>query len=486
MKSVQYLVGTILFGFVFCFFVDAQEKPHKGAAWNLSHGPLRVSGDARSLVHEEGTPFLWIGDTAWEMFHRLTREEAEFFLEKRRSQGFTVIQAVALAEFDGLTLPTPAGHLPLIDQDPARPDVKEGADNDYWDDVDFMVGLAAQKGLFIAMLPTWGDKVLKKWRGEEVFTPDNAEKYGYFIGKRYGAAKNLIWVLGGDRPCERASDYAVWRAMARGIKRGEQDAEGGFHHLMTYHPMGGQTSSRLFHQDDWLDFNMFQSGHAHQNGPNYKMVRHDFALNPVKPVLDGEPRYENHPVRGDKTKTQWFDDFDIRQAAYWSLFSGAFGHTYGCHDIWMMYDGTPERQCADARTPWRKAVDLPGAWQMLHLRRLILDGKFLAAGRRPCQEVIIGENPEDAGYMVATCSEDRQRAYVYIPTGRTFQLDLGKLREDVSTPIFTWFNPRTGETTGQVEQRHVDKNTWEFDPPGEEQRGNDWVLTVDLHEKTAL
>jgi hypothetical protein len=52
--------------------------------------------------------FFWLGDTAWELFHRLTREEAERYLENRRAKRFTVIQAVALAELDGPpTRPTP-------------------------------------------------------------------------------------------------------------------------------------------------------------------------------------------------------------------------------------------------------------------------------------------------------------------------------------------------------------------------------------------
>ncbi len=450
--------------------VFAQENPHVGPAWNFSHGPLKVADDHRTLVHEDGTPFLWLGDTAWEMFHRLTRDEAEQFLEKRRSQGFTVIQAVALAEYDGLTRPTPSGHLPLIDSDPTRPDVKDGPDNDYWDDVDFMIDLAAGKGLYVALLPTWGDKVLKKWRGVEIFTPENAEKYGFFIGKRYGAHKNIVWVIGGDRPCERESDYAVWRAMVKGIKAGEKTVDNGFPHLMTYHPMGAQSSSQWFHKDAWLDFNMFQSGHGWRNNPNYKMVEHDLALEPPKPVLDGEPRYENHPVRGDK-EMEWFDDFDVRQAAYWALFSGAFGHTYGCHDIWMMYDGTPERQCVDARTGWKKAVDLPGAWKMLVLRRLMLDHGLLETGRMPCQKLILGDNPDDGGHVVACCSKDRKRYYVYIPTGRTVKLDGDSLK--LSAQKFSWFDPRTGKTTEAVPNAE-----YRFDPPGEEQRGNDWVLLI--------
>jgi hypothetical protein len=56
-------------------------------------------------VTADGRPFFWLGDTAWELFHRLNREEATRYLEDRASKGFTVIQAVALAELDGLNTP---------------------------------------------------------------------------------------------------------------------------------------------------------------------------------------------------------------------------------------------------------------------------------------------------------------------------------------------------------------------------------------------
>jgi len=67
--------------------------------------PLRVSENHRFLVTADGRPFFWLGDTAWELFHRLNREEATRYLEDRASKGFTVIQAVALAELDGLNTP---------------------------------------------------------------------------------------------------------------------------------------------------------------------------------------------------------------------------------------------------------------------------------------------------------------------------------------------------------------------------------------------
>src|SRR6185369_16195038 len=82
---------------------------------------VQVSPNRRFLQTEDGQPFFWLGDTAWEIFHRLTLEEATDYLENRRANGFNVIQAVALAEFDGLTAPNPYGQTPLKDNDPAQP-----------------------------------------------------------------------------------------------------------------------------------------------------------------------------------------------------------------------------------------------------------------------------------------------------------------------------------------------------------------------------
>jgi hypothetical protein len=115
---------------------------------------IRVSDNHHFLVRENGRPFFYLGDTAWELFRRLNREEAELYLKDRAAKGFTVIQAVALAELDGHSDPNPYGHLPLVDLDPTRPDVKEGPENDYWDHVDFIVNKANELGLTIGFLPT--------------------------------------------------------------------------------------------------------------------------------------------------------------------------------------------------------------------------------------------------------------------------------------------------------------------------------------------
>ena len=70
---------------------------------------LQVSANRRFLIHDDGTPFFYLGDTAWELFHRLTLDEADYYLRDRAAKGFTVIQAVVLAEMDGLHTPNMNG-----------------------------------------------------------------------------------------------------------------------------------------------------------------------------------------------------------------------------------------------------------------------------------------------------------------------------------------------------------------------------------------
>ena len=440
----------------------SQEKKWDGKSVDFSHGRLVVSENKRFLVFEDGTPFFYLGDTAWELFHRLSKDDAEKYLENRREKGFTVIQAVILAELDGLNVPNMEGERPLIDNDPEKPNEQ------YFQHVDRVIRMAAEKGMFIGLLPTWGDKVtLNSWgKGPEIFTPENAFAYGKYLGNRYKDYSNIIWINGGDRQVDDRS-HPIWNALAIGIKSADQN------HLMTFHPPGENTSSQWFHHESWLDFNMCQTGHSQRSYSIYQLlVKKDYGLKPVKPCLDGEPRYEDHPVKWKPEQYGWFYDTDVRQAAYWSLFTGAFGHTYGCHAIWQML--TPDRQpIGSGRNTWEKDLDLPGAWHMLHARRLMESRPF--TDRKPFQQIIKNEFVPETDYLVATRGKDY--LFVYIPSGLTTKLDL-KLCKWKHANCW-WYNPRTGESTatGTIEAKGIK----EFETPTKG-LGNDWILVLDNAE----
>ena len=42
---------------------------------------------------------------------------------------------------------------------------------------------------------------------------------------------------------------------------------------------------------------------------------------------------QDHPAEFN-AKNGYLDDYEVRKFAYWAVFAGVCGHTYGCHDIW--------------------------------------------------------------------------------------------------------------------------------------------------------
>ena len=421
---------------------------------------LKVSENKRFLVTADGQPFFWLGDTTWELFHRLNREEALKLFENRSSRKFNVLQSVAIAELDGHTDPNAYGHLPFVDLDVTHPALKDGPGNDYWDHVDFIVREANARGLYIGFLPTWGRFWHDNNQGRKpLFTAANAETYGEWLGKRYKES-GLIWILGGDRTVENDEQKDILRAMAKGLRKGDGGA-----HLITFHPPGGNGSSTWFHDEDWLDFNMRQNGHVAEFTGRYSNTRKDYDRVPVKPVLDGEPIYEDHPVSFKANELGHSIASDVRRPLYWDLFSGAFGHTYGHHSVWQMFDPKRGKPINNPLMPWYAAIDQPGAAQMQHARALIESRPFLT--RIPDDSIIVTDSvptsvPGAGRYhFAATRDESGSYAMIYAPVGRKFSVQMDKITG--AKVKGWWFNPRDGgaKEIGQFENKGVR----EFTPP---------------------
>jgi hypothetical protein len=388
-----------------------------------AHGPIKVSENDRFLVHQDGTPFFWLADTAWELFHRLNRDEVTHYLATRSAQGFNVFQAVALSELDGIRTPNANGHLPLLDLDPTRPDP-----SGYWEHVDWVIDEAARFGMYVGLLPTWGDKVTPMWGdGPQIFNAENAFVYAKWLAERYADRPNILWVNGGDRPVRGYEE--VWDALAAGLRAGDSQRR-----LMSFHPMGELTSSEDLHDRDWLDFNMMQTGHGTLDQKKVaRMSSSCYKRTPTKPFIDAEPAYENHPI-GFNPVNGYFNDRMVRQAMYSSLFSSGCGVTYGCHAIWQF--------AADAHKPinnpishWRYSLTLTAAEQMRWLRKLMLELSYWELSpvtwplRDNCQNLALG---------------NEFRFAIYVPSGRETGITPA-LKERITSA--EWLNPRTGETT---------------------------------------
>ena len=445
---------------------------------------LKVSSDNRYLETADGRPFFWLGDTAWELFHKLNREDAVMYLKNRADKGFNVIQAVVLAELDGLKTPNAYGEIPLIDQDPERPNEK------YFEHVDFIVNEAERLGLSIGMLPTWGDKVTPAHGGGPViFNRENARSFGEFLGRRY-RDKPIVWILGGDRNIGSEEEKLVWRAMAEGLKAGD-----GGNHLISYHPRGAASSHEKLHHEHWLDFNMYQSGHSNRYTDVYRYAGTLRSVSPRKPFVEAEPAYEDIPVvfweyvnwndpqrvppgvlnadytikRRDHFAKGFFTDHDVRVHAYWNILSGACGYTYGNNAVWQMFE-KGRSFAIPCLTDWREALDRPGAASMRHVRAFFEAYPFHLL--EPAQERIKGNPPKDSLHIRAALATDQSFLVAYASIGQELTLDLSGLPKRITA---RWYDPRTGKYIKAG--RYKNTGIHRFTPPASGM-GNDWVLVV--------
>ena len=431
---------------------------------------LEVSANGRYLT-ADGKPFFWLGDTGWLLLGRLNREETEKYLETRRVQGFNVIQVMLL---HSLAITNSDGDSALIGRNPANPKLavadglKHPSNRGYWENLDFVLDLAAKKGIYLALVPIWGSNVKSGHVSSK-----QAEAYAGFLARRYRDQSNIIWLNGGD---VRGDDSArIWNTIGNTLKKEDPN------HLVTFHPFGRTQSSEWFHNEAWLDFNMFQSGHRdyaqdtakadHRYGEdNWRYVQVDYNKRPVKPTLDGEPSYEGIPHGLHDTLQPRWTDSDLRRYAYWSVFSGACGFTYGNNSVMQMQKKGAKTGGYGAKEPWEQAIFAPGATQMVYLKNLMQKYHFEALA--PDQS-ILPDPGERYNHLTALKGENCLLVYTWNGrniTIKTDQLKRGQFR-------YSWYSPRDGKfiSGGTIAK----KETHEFDPPGTAKDGNDWVLILE-------
>ena len=313
--------------------------PYTGSNSLFRHGPLRVSGDRRSLEHRDGTPFFWLGDTWWmglctrlhwpDEFQRLTAD--------RVAKGFNVVQIVAGLYPD----------MPAFDPRGANEAGFPWEENyarmrpEYYDAADARLNHLVSQGISPCLVGAWGYFI--PWMGAE-----KLKTHWRYLIARYGAwpmtwciagEANLPWYLAKGFPWDDRDQVREWTKVARYVRENDP-----FNRLMTIHP----TAIRLFTArnaiDDagLLDIDFLQTGHAGNEAiePAIRTVRECFAASPTIPVINSEPCYE---MLNDTITTEW------ARRAFWScVLNGATGHTYGANGIWQC--NRPDQ--AHGNSPW--------------------------------------------------------------------------------------------------------------------------------------
>ena len=409
-----------------CLLVVTAHAVAAAQGVELTPTRLRVSDNGRHFVDASGLPFFWLGDTAWMLFQKTTREQADLYLSTRARQGFTVVQAAfvhAEERVGGILVPNPYGDQAFVGGDPARP--QPG----YWNHVDYVVGRAAAHGLQLALLPMFvgygGD-------GYKYLDADNAYKYGEFLGRRYGSQPHVFWVLGGDNSPDTPAKFHIWSEVARGINVGATGGEDYSRTLMTFHVNGNQSSAPWVHWAPWLDFNMVQVWGVWTE--IYRMVLIDYHLLPVKPSGLAEGSYEDGP----QYATGPIDAFKIRAQAYWSYFAGGY-HTYGNGNLYHFSSYKPE-----TTDDWVRALESPGATHMTVLATIFRSLPWWTFEPDP---MLFAADPVPGSLRnVALRAADGSSALVYASHPSSFVLDVGRLAT-TRRVVATWIDPQSGART---------------------------------------
>lgn len=407
-------------------------------------------------------PFFWLGDTAWLMLQKLDREEIGLYLRNRREKGYNVIQTVLVHTLPGKKA---EGSLP--------PGMKDVTDPAYWDFVDEILSDAEQMGLYLGLLPAWGSLVKKG-----ILDETTVERYAHFLGKRYQGRKNLIWILGGDiRGNVHPEVFAREAEILKSYDPGR---------LITFHPFGRTSSVRWFAGTDWLDFHLFQSGHRRYDQElldawddneaaagfygedNWRYVLE--GAGDKKPQLDGEPSYERIPQGLHDFKEPYWEEWDVRRYAYWSVFAGAAGHTYGNNAIMQFYDKREGSGSYGVREDWREALHHPGAGQLRYLKRLMESVDFTEGS---AGDDLLKSGQRERYHRIAVFAGE-EFIFCYTYCGDGFVLNL---RDYAGMDMEAyWMDPRSGAFSYLETLRDVEE--YRFRPPARAGSANDWVLVL--------
>lgn len=459
MKKTLLIIASIIFG---CSL---------SAQMPWSNGKLQVSENGRYLQHENGTPFFWLGDTGWLIFQRLDRAEAKDYFENRKAKGFNVVQCIFYQSYKDNNV---YGDTAYVNLDITKPNHTVGRDPqnteqyDFWDHVDYMVDLAAQNGIYLAIAPTWGQLMLR----DKTMTTEKAEAFATHLAEHFKNKPNIIWLNGGSAKGEVNTN--IWETIGSTLKKNDPN------HLITFHTFGRTQSSTTFNNASWLDFNMFVSGHRNYDQDdtprkfgedNWRYVLDDLSKKPLKPTIDGEPSYENLPQGlHDHSKPYWKAS-DVRRYAYWSVFAGACGHTYGQNTVRQVYKKGINNPESGATLSFKEALNDSGSFNMQYVKNLILSRPYFE--RVNDQTIVAGDEGEKYDRILVTKGKSYLMAYTY--TGRDFTIQMGHISGKKVKAW--WYNPRNGEATKIGTYKN--KGAVKFNPPGVNENGNDWILVID-------
>ncbi len=419
---------------------------------------LRIAENNRFLVLEDQSPFVWMGDTQW-FFAKLPPKTIDQILDRRHAQGFTIMQVSCREDlYNG-----------------SGPGKTNQPNEAWWSYLDTYIQKCADRGIYVGLTLGW-------WSIAFNHTDKELYQYGKWVGNRYRNANNIVWMTLGEAGSHLRKKRSIPFAKIKSLVQGIRDGDSG-NKLLTIHA-DYQRGTSLTADAELCDFNNWQTSQwccvndlprqDYRNWTVWDAISYDYDQiydGKPKPTLDAEAWYENNKDFCGATP------FEIRRRAYFTIFAGAFGHTYGAGGLW---DGLSDSVgCSQSAL---RALDYRGVQAMSILSNFLhrLGSELLKL--RPARSLIVSENlPDYDRHIQASMSSDQNFALIYTAGDGPFKLDLSQLARGVDQ--MSWFNPRNNEyhpVTLIDDQGNLHRNN--FDPPGSQGPGMDWILVLGNEE----
>ncbi len=422
--------------------------------------PLKKSANGRYLVDQNNAPFLLVGDSPHSLVVNLSEAAADSFLADRSSHGFNTVWIELLCTtYTGGRANSSLldGTLPFTGTVPVTTSYDLTAPNEaYFAHVDRVLTLAAQHGLQVLLDPieTGGFLTTLLDNGTT-----RCRTYGQYLGNRYRAFDNIVWMSGNDFQSWRtAANDAVVRQVALGIL--DNDTR----HLQTVE-LDYVDSSSL---DDTSWTSIIGLNATYTYYPTYARVRADYARAGFLPNFMVEANYEFEALEGPVTTAPI-----LRKQEYWTMTSGAAGQMYGNHYTWPFLAG------------WQAHLDTPGAIQMNIMRAFFAPRAWYTLVPDTAHAVVTAGfgTYSSTGYvasndfLTAARTTDGTLVVVYTPILRTFTVDLSRLSAPAAA---RWFDPSTGAYTAIAGSPFANSGARDFTPPGVNGDGDGgWVLVLE-------
>jgi hypothetical protein len=381
-----------------------------------AHGFLEVARGGRHLAHRDGTPFLWMGDTAWDAPVSATAGDWEEYLRDRVAKGFTLVQ-----------IATPSRRSPHSDRAGEPAFLGEGLGRwnpAFWRGFEEKVDAANRAGLVVMVVGLM--EPLRRYPG---------------VREAAAFARNLAARLHGSFVILSPSFDSEYLPLGDEVGRAVRDATSV--HLITQHPgtPSGEPINRIaerYREQPYLDFVANQTGH--NNGDRERCFDQAVRWNlgfyravPVKPVINTEAFYDAGSRHSDEPRYQG-TAHDARALGYLGWLSGSLGYTYGAYGLWN-WEPDPSRPYH-----WRAAIAYPSSGQMKHMRDLLSGLAWWSLV--PAPEALLGEPDDPRRRAVAAATVAGDTLVAYLPAGG--RVRLAPDRE--AAYVGRWLDPRDGKS----------------------------------------